>query len=318
MTFQPTVTEAATGELYGELWNHYDDALFRASVELFEKRWLANREPAEYFRGKRCLDAGCGGGRYSMALALMGAASVVGIDLGEDGLRDARLRQQRLGLTQVEFEQASVLNLPFPEGEFDFVCCSGVLHHTPGIERGLSELRRVLKPEGELYLLLYGAGGLFWPSVLLLRPLAKLIGRETLEKAVVTAGLPANRRRSLLDDYFVPLLETYTRERVEFLLRSSGFAAWRYWTDGRFDHESDASSMIGELEMRLAVWNAAAVGCADFRDASAAAAGAAILRDVVETARGLLFRHESGRISSAELREAVVGHGHHRLIARRA
>jgi ubiquinone/menaquinone biosynthesis C-methylase UbiE len=317
MTFEPTVTEEATGELYGELWNHYDDALFRASVELFRKRWIANKEPAEYFRGKRCLDAGCGGGRYSVAMALMGAASVAGIDLGEEGLRDARLRQQRLGLTQIEFEQASVLNLPFPEDEFDFVCCSGVLHHTPGIERGLSELRRVLKPAGELYLLLYGAGGLFWPSVLLLRPLARLIGRETLEKAVIAARLPANRRRSLLDDYYVPLLETYTRERVEFLLRSSGFSEWRYWTDGRLDHETDSSSMIGELAMRLAVWNAAATACVDFADAAAAFAGAAILRAVVETARGLLARHEAGRMSFGELQEAVVGHGHHRLIARR-
>lgn len=318
MMFEPTATEVATGVLYGGLWDRYDDALYRDSVGLFAKRWIANHEPADYFRGKRCLDAGCGGGRYSIAMASMGAASVIGIDLGEEGLRDARLRQQSLGLAQIEFQQASVLNLPFSAAEFDFVCCSGVLHHTPGIERGLSEVRRVLKPGGELYLLLYGAGGLFWPSVLLLRPLAKLIGRDALEKAVTTAQLPANRRRSILDDYFVPLIETYSRERVEFLLRSCGFSTWRYWSSGRLDHESDASSMVGELEVRLAVWNAAATNCARSAAGSPAAAGAAILREVVRTARALMAQHQAGRVSSAQLQEAVVGHGHHRLIARRA
>lgn len=315
MNFQPTATEAATGTLYGGLWNQYDDDLFRASVGMFEKRWLANHEPADYFRGKRCLDAGCGGGRYTVAMALMGASSVVGVDAGEDGLLDARLRQQKLGLKQIRFENASVLNLPFADDEFDFVCCSGVLHHTPGVERGLSELWRVLKPGGELYLLLYGAGGLFWPSVLLLRPLARLIGRQNLDRAVEAAGLQANRRRSILDDYFVPILETYARERVEFLLRSAGFTTWRYWTAGRFDHETDAVTMIQELETRLAVWEAASAD-GNMEHAGPAAAGAEILRDTVDTARILLALHENGHISAEELQTTVVGHGHHRLIAR--
>ena len=317
MSFQTTATEASTGALYGDLWNRYDDRLFLDSVEMFEKRWLANGEAEGYFRGKRCLDAGCGGGRYSMAMAMMGAASVVGIDLGEEGLADARKRSEKLGLRHIEFERASVLNLPLAAGEFDFACCSGVLHHTSGIERGLRELHRVLRSGGELYLLLYGAGGLFWPATLLLRPLAETIGRQELEKAVAAAGLPANRRRAILDDYYVPILETYTRERVESLLRSSGFGEWRYWGAGQLDHEAGTPAMIGELEVRLTLWETAAKECTGGNSAAAAACGAAMLRSVVETARALLAEHESGRLSAAELRDAVIGHGHHRLVARR-
>jgi len=318
MEFEPTPMESATGELFGKLWSRYDDALFQASVELFERRWLANGELAGYFRGKRCLDAGCGGGRYSIAMARMGAESVVGVDLGEEGLRDARLRQQSLGLAQVEFRRASVLSMPFRDREFDFVCCSGVLHHTPGIEEGLREVWRILKPGGEVYLLLYGSGGLFWPSVLLLRPLAKLIGREAMDKAIGVTELPANRRRTMLDDYHVPILETYGEDRVEFLLRTAGFAEWRYWTVARLDHETDATSMIHELEARLALWEAAATTCGNIGHAAVAADGAGILRGVLQTAREMQAQHAAGRITAIELQESVVGHGNHRLIARRA
>ena len=76
------------------------------------------------------------------------------------------------------FKQATALELPFADAEFDFVCCSGVLHHTRGVERGLREIHRVLKPGGSLYLLLYGAGGVFWPLNALLRPFAALVGQD--------------------------------------------------------------------------------------------------------------------------------------------
>ena len=87
-----------------------------------------------------------------------------------------------------------------------------MLHHTRSVEKGLREIHRVLKPGGSLYLLLYGAGGIFWPLNYLLRPLPRLSGRMIWMSAVENAGYAANRRRSVLDDLFVPILETYTKE----------------------------------------------------------------------------------------------------------
>jgi len=43
-------------------------------------------------KGKRCLDAGCGGGRYSIALASLGAKDVIGVDLSRTLIADARRR----------------------------------------------------------------------------------------------------------------------------------------------------------------------------------------------------------------------------------
>jgi ubiquinone/menaquinone biosynthesis C-methylase UbiE len=50
----------------------------------------------------------------------------------------------------VRFEQGDLLNLPFGEHTFDFVLCWGVLMHIPEVERAISELARVVKPNGFL------------------------------------------------------------------------------------------------------------------------------------------------------------------------
>ncbi len=307
--------EERTAKLYGGLWGRYDDELFTQSVALFKERWLANGEDANFFVGKRCLDVGCGGGRYSFAMALMGAESVVGVDISESGLEDAKRRGARLGFSNVIFQQASALELPFPAGAFEFVCCSGVLHHTPGVERGLTEIQRVLKPGGSVYLLLYGSGGLFWPLNCLMRAFAALLGQDELECAVERAGYAASKRRAVLDDLFVPILETYSKERIGQLLRDAGFQQWRSWDSARMNHESDAHAMIAELETRVRLWRAGALNSPDPVKAVIQVDCANIFRAVISAARDLAEQHRAGRLTDQQLRDAVIGDGHHRLTA---
>jgi ubiquinone/menaquinone biosynthesis C-methylase UbiE len=309
--------EQQTGKLYGGLWSQYDDDLFMKSLELFKQRWLANNEPENFFQGKRCLDVGCGGGRYSLAMAHMGAKSVVGVDVSESGLKDATMRCERIGYTNVTFRQATALELPFPDGEFDFVCCAGVLHHTRSVERGFREIHRVLKPGGSLYLLLYGAGGVFWPLNYLLRPFATLVGQADLDDAVEHAGYAANKRRSVLDDLFVPILETYTRERVDQLLQDAGFPQSHRWTSARLDHETDAHTMLTELQSRLPMWESGYQTAKDPMKALVQMHAANLCRTVIATVRDLIEQEKAGRLTAEQLQNAVVGHGHHRLIATR-
>jgi ubiquinone/menaquinone biosynthesis C-methylase UbiE len=313
-----TSVEFRTGKLYGGLWSQYDDELFAKSLALFKDRWLANGEDPYFFNGKRCLDVGCGGGRYSLAMALMGAKPVVGVDVSESGLADASQRAERLGYSNVSFKQASALELPFPDAEFDFVCCSGVLHHTRSVEKGLQQIHRVLKPGSSLYMLLYGAGGMFWPLNYLLRPFAALVGQNDLDTAVENAGYAANRRRSVLDDLFVPILETYTKERVEQLLQDAGFPDLRRWTSARLDHETDAFTMLSEFEYRLKMWEAGYQHSSDPMKAMLQLHAANLCRTVISAARDLTEQHKAGRITGEQLQDAVVGHGHHRFVATRS
>lgn len=307
--------EERTGRVFGDLWHRYDDALFKQSVELFEMRWRANGERGDFFTGKRCLDAGCGGGRYSIAMALMGASSVVGLDVGAAGLEDARRRCTTIGLQNVEFREGSVLELPFKDEEFDFACCSGVLHHTVGVETGLRELNRVLKPGGSLYLLLYGAGGLYWPLNLVMRSFAGVLGWDEVARCADAAGLAANKRRTVLDDLFVPTLETYTRERLHFLLERSGFSRWRHWETGQMDHESSPQVMIAELQIREDMWRAGAASAHNDHTRRVELLLGDQCRSVIATAQELVEQQRRGLISAAKLGDAVIGCGHHRVIA---
>ncbi|MGI8632645.1 MAG: class I SAM-dependent methyltransferase [Solirubrobacterales bacterium] len=317
MSGQREPVEQATGELFGDLWHRYDDALFKESVDLFEARWRANGEPSDHFQGKRCLDAGCGGGRYTFAMAAMGAAEAVGVDVGTAGLADARARAEAIGATNVHFERASVLELPFADESFDFACSSGVLHHTPGVEQGLRELRRVLKPGGWLYILVYGAGGLYWPLNLVTRAYADVLGYPEVDRCITAAELAANKRRTVLDDLFVPILETYSVERVDHLLATSGFSAWRRWGTGQADHESDPQTLIAELQIRERLWSAGAATATDASTAALERELSTLTSSVIEAAQSLVDRAARGDLDGPEVRRAVIGTGHHRVVAER-
>ena len=54
----------------------------------------------------------------------------------------------------------SVDNLPFKDNYFDFVNCSGVLHHIEKPQRAFKEIKRVLKKNGTALIVIHGKGGI--------------------------------------------------------------------------------------------------------------------------------------------------------------
>lgn len=101
-------------------------------------------------RGKRVLDAGCGGGSLSFLLA-RGGADVEGIEFDERGVAFARgnlTSADPHGRLICHFQKASVYEVPFPDNAFDAVASCEVIEHLAEPERMLSEVKRVLKPGG--------------------------------------------------------------------------------------------------------------------------------------------------------------------------
>ncbi len=96
---------------------------------------------------RRALDGGCGTGVCSLALAEL-AQEVVGFDLSAGSLNTARKLAKRIGATNVQFEQGSLLAVPFADKSFDLVFSWGVIHHTINPIKALDELVRVLEPAG--------------------------------------------------------------------------------------------------------------------------------------------------------------------------
>ena len=95
--------------------------------------------------GRRVLDAGCGVGWGSELLRRAGAASVVGVDISDEALADARRRAP-----ECEFVPGDLRKLPFADGEFDAVVCMEALEHTDDVSGTLDQLARVLRPDGVL------------------------------------------------------------------------------------------------------------------------------------------------------------------------
>jgi SAM-dependent methyltransferase len=105
-------------------------------------------------KDERVLEIGVGLGTDLARFAGAGA-EVTGVDLSP---KSVRLARRRLTLAELDGEvlQADAEQLPFPDASFDRVYSWGVLHHTPDTQAAVKEAIRVLRPGGELCVMLYG------------------------------------------------------------------------------------------------------------------------------------------------------------------
>ncbi|MAG37168.1 MAG: hypothetical protein CL878_13120 [Dehalococcoidia bacterium] len=108
--------------------------------------------PETWFPGKDALDVGCGTGRWSYALAELGA-QVTALDFTAAGCRATRQVLRPYAASRVV--QASVGGLPLPWQSFDLVMAWGVLHHTPNTRRSFEQLVPLVRPGGVLYIMVY-------------------------------------------------------------------------------------------------------------------------------------------------------------------
>ena len=243
--------EKRTGSIYGNLFTSYSEKLFDESVDLFHmrhKEWEFDLgfNTTEWFKGKTCLDAGCGGGRFVVALSTKGTSRVEGIDVSEKAIEAA---EHRVGVRNLNdranVQVASVLELPFEDNTFDYVLSSGVIHHTPNPKKGFDELARVTKPGGKIFLSVYGRGGLKWLGNDILRySVCKVIPFPVMEKLFALVGVPANKRYNLLDNMYVDYCSRYSESEVRAWLKEAGFWNFHRVKFERYDYAKLWSRII--------------------------------------------------------------------------
>ena len=98
----------------------------------------------EDLSGASVLDIGCNGGFYSIALKQRGAASVLGVDVDDRYLDQARFAAETLGL-DIEFQKRSVYDVDLIPGQFDYVLFLGVFYH---LRYPLFALDKIIKKVG--------------------------------------------------------------------------------------------------------------------------------------------------------------------------
>lgn len=106
--------------------------------------------------GTKIIDVGCGAGRHTFE-AFRRGADVIGFDQSASDLNDvdeilqAMQKQGEAPASATgETVKGDALELPYGDATFDCVVASEILEHVPADDRAISELVRVLKPDGTL------------------------------------------------------------------------------------------------------------------------------------------------------------------------
>ncbi|MDG2244610.1 MAG: class I SAM-dependent methyltransferase [Rhodospirillaceae bacterium] len=104
------------------------------------------------------LVAGCGTGRVAIEDKLVWPESeMLAVDLSLTSLAYGARRALDLGLEKISFAQGDILELPALDRTFDYVTCTGVLHHMTDPIEGWRALAGLLRPGGMMRICLYSA-----------------------------------------------------------------------------------------------------------------------------------------------------------------
>jgi ubiquinone/menaquinone biosynthesis C-methylase UbiE len=144
--FQRLMQTPAIVSIYEKIWRRI--GYFLASSRSFNKEIQT-----VLLHGKKrnlglALDLACGPGVFTRPLALQAKGLVVGLDLSWPMLKQAQRQIQQEGINNIFLIRASAFGLPFQKDSFSYVNCCGALHLFDRPEAALSEIHRILHPDG--------------------------------------------------------------------------------------------------------------------------------------------------------------------------
>jgi tocopherol O-methyltransferase len=244
----------ASSGLWEQVWGeHMHHGYYGATGKEKKERRQAQIDLIEEFlswggvrQAKQILDVGCGIGGSSLYLAQKFDASVSGITLSPVQASRATERAKEAGLaTQVQFQVADALDMPFADNTFDFVWSMESGEHMPDKEKFLQECYRVLKP-----------GGIFLMATWCHRPITPATGELT-----------ADEQQHLAEIYrvyclpYVISLPDYEAKSHHLSFQNIRTADWSdavapFW-DIVIDSMFDPKAIFGLLQSNWSTWQAA-------------------------------------------------------------
>jgi 2-polyprenyl-3-methyl-5-hydroxy-6-metoxy-1,4-benzoquinol methylase len=154
--YQPLVER--TARMFDDQWRQLAEgarndglALTAACDEVIQLTGLDR----SWFAGRRVLDAGCGAGHFSRALARLGA-DVMAIDLSECAIANLRREAVASGLKIQAFRHDLLQAANLEPRSFGLIWCYDVLHHTGNAYRAFQNLCPLIAEDGYLLLMLHG------------------------------------------------------------------------------------------------------------------------------------------------------------------
>ncbi len=133
--------------------------------------------------GFRILELGCGTGEmWKGKLSLLDGGSRLTLTDFSAGMLETA-KKNIMHAPCVDYQVADIQNIPYENAAFDMVIANMMLYHVPNLDRGLSGVRRVLKPGGSFYCATYGEHGIMEFTV-----------KPSSEKASQRADYPYGRK----------------------------------------------------------------------------------------------------------------------------
>ncbi len=148
------------------------------------------------------LVAGCGANQAARYAFQHPTARVTGIDVSESSLAHEEKLKAKHGLKNLTLRHMRLEDAGQIGTEFDFIACSGVLHHLPDPDAGLRALGAVLRRDGVIYVMVYGRYGR--APVYMMQELFRIVGatdQSDADVALVKATLPLLPERHPLRIY---------------------------------------------------------------------------------------------------------------------
>ena len=129
-------------DFFNRLFSLRIDLLWRKSLV----SWMQNDDL------KQILDVAAGTGELAIALWKNFRVKITAVDLSQKMLNLADKKIKQLG-ADITIQKANAENLPFESNKFDAVSVGFGVRNFENLEKGLSELRRVVKENGSVYIL---------------------------------------------------------------------------------------------------------------------------------------------------------------------
>jgi ubiquinone/menaquinone biosynthesis C-methylase UbiE len=174
---EPIPHEPGTREYFRELDRRvFDPRVLRLTVGS-DGRPFSRFVRFSELSGRRVLEVGCGSG-FAVQLFAEAGADVTARDLTDWAVGTTRARMAAFGL-DADVAVGDGEDLGLPSDSFDLVFSWGVIHHSSDMDGALAELVRVLKPGGDLVLMVYNRRSLFYAVYKALQhgqPLAQRLG----------------------------------------------------------------------------------------------------------------------------------------------
>lgn len=142
-----------TAWLYEDLWRRKSIGLLSGEDFSFDDERRLLLEWLQPQTGELHLDLGCSSGFYARSLKQAApGARVAALDFSIPMLRDARKRAKSEQL-ELYLLRADAQNLPFAAQSIEALCCGGSLNEFASPGKALREARRVIKPEGRMFMM---------------------------------------------------------------------------------------------------------------------------------------------------------------------